>query len=194
MHLKANWETQKWLKYFGRSSGSLVIDRNNMLNILINNLKSAEPTEIVMLLLSFSDNFLWDAYIIFVLPGLSSERDLVIQMSVRRALSSVRIFFLSRAFFGKHALPFMIFGMWVGLGLNVRTLNFGCGLLIKYLICIMYSKNCPKHFLGTVCPSLMIFGMWVLLGLKVGMLNFRYGTCWSHLTAGNGKQCSDYQT
>ena len=30
---------------------------------------------------------------------------------------------------------------------------------IKYLICIIYSKICPEHFSGTVCPTWMIFGM-----------------------------------
>ena len=39
-------------------------------------------------------------------------------------------------------------------------------MLIKYLICIIYSKNCLEHFLETVCPTLMIFGMWVGLGLE----------------------------
>ena len=43
---------------------------------------------------------------------------------------------------------------------------------IKYLICIIYAKMCPEHFLGTVCPTWMIFGMWVGLGLKVLMVTF----------------------
>ena len=30
---------------------------------------------------------------------------------------------------------------------------------IKYLICIIYAKICPEHFLGTVCPTWMILGM-----------------------------------
>ena len=51
-------------------------------------------------------------------------------------------------------------------------------MLIKYLICIIYAKNCPEHFSGTECP-LMIFGMWVGLGLNVRMLNFGHVTCWS---------------
>ena len=36
----------------------LVIDRNNILHVLINNLKTAGRTEIVMPLVSFSDNLL----------------------------------------------------------------------------------------------------------------------------------------
>ena len=65
-------------------------------------------------------------------------------------------------------------------------------MLIKDLICIIYSKNCPEHFSGTVCPSLIICGMWVGLGPKVHMLNFGCGTCWSPGTAGvkNVKQCA----
>ena len=31
-------------------------------------------------------------------------------------------------------------------------------MLIKYLICIIYAKNCPEHFSETVCSTLMIFG------------------------------------
>ena len=41
---------------------------------------------------------------------------------------------------------------------------------IKYLICIIYAKMCPEHFLGTVCPTWMIFGMWVGLGPKMRMV------------------------
>ena len=41
---------------------------------------------------------------------------------------------------------------------------------IKYLICIIYAKICPEHFLGTVCPTWMIFGMWAGLGPKVPMV------------------------
>ena len=52
----------------------------------------------------------------------------------------------------------MIFGMWVGLGLKLRILNFGRGrCLSKYLIFIIYAKICPEHFSGTVCPTWMIF-------------------------------------
>ena len=45
-----------------RPSG-LVIDRNNIFYILINNLKTAGFTEIAMPFMSFSDNLLLDAYI-----------------------------------------------------------------------------------------------------------------------------------
>ena len=41
---------------------------------------------------------------------------------------------------------------------------------IKYLICIIYAKICPKHFSGTVCLTWMIFGTWVGLGSKVRMV------------------------
>ena len=51
------WETQKWHWNFGRPSGSLVIDRNNILHDLINNFKFAGPTEIVTQFLTFLDNF-----------------------------------------------------------------------------------------------------------------------------------------
>ena len=37
-------------------------------------------------------------------------------------------------------------------------------MLMKCLICIIYAKICPEHFLGTVCPTWMIFGMRVGLG------------------------------
>ena len=57
-------------------------------------------------------------------------------------------------------------------------------MLLKYLICIIYAKYCPKHLSGTVCPTLMIFGMWVGLGPKVCMLNFGHGTWWSLGTPG----------
>ena len=65
-------------------------------------------------------------------------------------------------------------------------------MLIKYLICIIYAKNCPEHFSGTVCPTLLIFGIWVGLGPKVRMVNFGRDTCWSPGTTvvKNVKQCS----
>ena len=186
-------------------------------------------------------------------------------MSVRRPPCAVRDF-LSGAFLGNRISTLMIFGMWVGLGLKLRMLNFErgtkrvtlvylhhvnrcghhkkfliakldfiqvCGLslnfynntlrkfykfsdsrktwtsptlqsadwpisrqyhrpqvrktvsypevykyiqnpwwhmLIKYLICIIYVKNCPEHFSGTVWPTWMIFGMRVGLGPKVCMV------------------------
>ena len=37
---------------------------------------------------------------------------------------------------------------------------WACHMLIKYLICIIYSKTCPEHFSETVRPTLMIFGIW----------------------------------
>ena len=43
---------------------------------------------------------------------------------------------------------------------------------IKYLICIIYAKNCPEYFSGTVCPTWMIFGMWIRLGPKMRMVTF----------------------
>ena len=49
------------------------------------------------------------------------------------------------------------------------------GLLIKYLIYMIYAKTCLRHFSGTVCPTLVIFGMWVGLGPKGHMLNFGCG-------------------
>ena len=62
--------------------------------------------------------------LIFVSPELSSGRDLVIQMSVGRAAS---MFFCPEHFSGTVWPTFMIFGMWVGLGLKLHMLNFGHG-------------------------------------------------------------------
>ena len=59
------WQTQLWHYNFGRLCSSWVIDQNNILNVLINNSRSAWPTKIAMPFLSFSDNLLQDAYIIF---------------------------------------------------------------------------------------------------------------------------------
>ena len=110
--------------------------------------------------------------LVFVSPELSSGRDLVIQMSVRRPPSAVRRpWFFVRSISGEpYDLPLMIFGMWVGLGLKLGMLSFGCGRCLKYLICIIYAKICPEHFWGTVCPTWMILSMWVGLGLKVPMV------------------------
>ena len=67
----------------------------------------------------------------FVSPELSSGRDLVIQMSVRRAPSAVRrppsMVFCPEHISGTVWPTLMIFGMWVGLGLKLRMLNFGRG-------------------------------------------------------------------
>ena len=52
-------------------------------------------------------------------------------------------------------------------------------MLMKYVFCIIYSKNCPEHFSEIVCPTLIIFGMWVGLGPKVRMVNFGRGTAGS---------------
>ena len=49
----------------GRPSGSWVIDPNNILTVLIHNLKTAWPTKISMPFLSFLGNLLLDACIIF---------------------------------------------------------------------------------------------------------------------------------
>ena len=52
---------------FSRPSGSWVIDQNmynNILHVLINNSRTLWSSEILMPFLSFSDNFLVDAYII----------------------------------------------------------------------------------------------------------------------------------
>ena len=66
-----------------------------------------------------------------VSPELSSGRDLVIQMSVRRAACGVRrppsMFFCPEHISGSVWPTLMIFGMWVGLGLKLRMLNFGRG-------------------------------------------------------------------
>ena len=69
---------------------------------------------------------------------------------------------------------------------------WACHMLIKTLICIIYSKTCPEHFSGTIGPTFMIFGIWVGLGPKMHMLNFGRGTSWSPGTPGVKyvKQCS----
>ena len=51
---------------FSRPTKSWVIDQNNILHVLmnmINNSKTAWPTEILMLFVSFSHNLLQDEYI-----------------------------------------------------------------------------------------------------------------------------------
>ena len=114
----------------------------------------------------------------FCLSELRSVRDLVIQMPVRRAPS---VFFLggggSGAFL-RNRMPYLDDIWYVG-GARAEGAHaefWARHMLIKYLICIIYSKNCPEHFSGTVRSTLMIFGMCVGLGPKVCMLNFWRGT------------------
>ena len=100
-------------------------------------------------------------------------------MSVRRAPS---VFFLSGAFLGNR-MPYLDDIWYVG-GARAEVVHaefWAWHMLIKYLICIIYSKHCPEHFSRTVRPTLMKFGVWVGLGPKVRMLNFGRGTCWSPL-------------
>ena len=75
----------------------------------------------------FETSFPLPLQLIFVSPELSSGRDLVIQMSVRRAPSAVHGF-LSGAYLGIR-MTYLddIFSMWVGLGPKLRMLNFGRG-------------------------------------------------------------------
>ena len=101
---------------------------------------------------------------LFVSPELSSGRDLVIQMSVRRAGSAVRrpCFFLSGAYLGNRMT--YLDDIWYvgGARSEVAHAEFWAWQVpIKYLICIIYAKICPEHFSRTVCPTWMVFGMWV---------------------------------
>ena len=50
---------------FSRPSGFQVMDQNSQNNILINNLRTAWPTSILMPFFSSLDNYLQDAYITF---------------------------------------------------------------------------------------------------------------------------------
>ena len=107
---------------------------------------------------------------LFVSPELSSGRELVIQMSVRRAPSAVHVF-LSGAYLGNRMT--YLDDIWYvgGSRSEVAHAEFWAWQMpIKYLICIIYAKTCPEHFSGTVCPTWMIFGMWVGLGPKVHMV------------------------
>ena len=97
---------------------------------------------------------------LFVSPELSSGRDLVIQMSVRRAPSavccplSVVRGFLSGAYLGNRMT--YLDDIWYvgGARSEVAHAEFWAWQMpIKYLICIIYAKICPEHFLGTVCPT-----------------------------------------
>ena len=112
--------------------------------------------------------------LIFVSPELSSGRDLVIQMSVRRAASAVRRLpsavhgFLSGAYLGNRMT--YLDDIWYvgGSRSEVAHAEFGAWQMpINFLICIIYAKICPEHFSGTVCPTWMIFGMWVGLRPKL---------------------------
>ena len=107
---------------------------------------------------------------VFVSPELSSGRDLVIQMSVRRPPSAIHGF-LSGAYLGIRMT--YLDDIWYvgGSRSEVAHAEFWAWQMpIKYLICIIYAKICPEHFSGTVCPTWMIFGMWVGLGPKVCMV------------------------
>ena len=98
---------------------------------------------------------------LFVSPELSSGRDLVIQMSVRHAGSPIHVF-LSRAYLG-NCMTYLDDIWYVG-GARSEVAHaefWAWQVPIKYLICIIYAKNCPEHFSGTVCPTWMVFGMWV---------------------------------
>ena len=107
---------------------------------------------------------------IFVSPELSSGRDLVIQMSVRRAASAAHVF-LSGAYL-RNRITYLDDIWYVGGSRSeVAQAEFWAWQMpIKYLICIIYAKICPEHFSETVCPTWMIFGMWVGLGPKVRMV------------------------
>ena len=98
-------------------------------------------------------------------------------MSVRRAACGVRrvpsVFFLSGAFLGNR-MPYLDDIWYVG-GARAEVVHaefWAWHMVIKYLICIIYSKHCPEHFSQTVRPTLMKFGVWVGLGPKVRMMNF----------------------
>ena len=89
---------------------------------------------------------------LFVSPELSSGRDLVIQMSVRRAPSAVRqlpfavhrppsVIFLSGAFLKNHML--YLDDTWYVGGAKAEVAHaefWACPMLIKCLICIIYAK------------------------------------------------------
>ena len=118
----------------------------------------------------------------FVSPELSSGKDLVIQMSVRRAACSVLRSpsavhgFLSGAYLGNR-MTYLDDIWYVGRSRSeVAHAEFWAWQMpIKYLICIIYAKVCLEHFSGTVCPTWMIFGMWVGLGPKMRMVTLMGG-------------------
>ena len=80
--------------------------------------------------------------LIFVSPELSSGRDLVIQMSVRRAPSAVHGF-LSGAYF-RNRMTYLDDIWYVGGSRSeVAPAEFWAWQMPnKYLICIIYAKNC----------------------------------------------------
>ena len=124
--------------------------------------------------------------VVFVSPELSSGRDLVIHFCAPCAVP----IFLSGAFL-RNRMPYLDDIWYVG-GARAEVVHaefWVWHMLIKDLICIIYSKTCLEHFSGTVCPTLMIFGIWVGLGPEMRMLNFGRGTSWSPGVK-NVKQCS----
>ena len=92
-------------------------------------------------------------YEFFVSPELSSGRDLVIQMSVRRPPSAVHGF-LSGAYLSNRMT--YLDDIWYvgGSRSDVAHAEFWAWQMpIKYLICIIYAKICLEHFSGTVCRA-----------------------------------------
>ena len=110
--------------------------------------------------------------LLFVSPELSSGRDLVIQMSVRRAASAVRHPWFFVRSISRIRMTYLDDIWYVGGSRSevVHAEFWAWQMPIKYLICIIYANICPEHFSGTVCPTWMIFGMWVGLGPKVRMV------------------------
>ena len=96
--------------------------------------------------------------VLFVSPELSSGRDLVIQMSVRRAVCGVRrppsMFFCPEHNLGNR-LTYRDDIWYVGGARSevAHAESWAWQMPIKYLICIIYAKICPEHFSGTVCPT-----------------------------------------
>ena len=90
---------------------------------------------------------------VFVSPELSTRRDLVIQMSVRRAPSAVHGF-LSGAYL-ENRMTYLddIWNVGGSKSEVVHAEFWAWQMPIKYLICIIYAKICPEHFSGTVCPT-----------------------------------------
>ena len=93
-------------------------------------------------------------------------------MSVWCALSAIRDF-LSGAYL-RNRMTYLDDIWYVG-GARAEVAHaefWAWHMPIKYLICIIYAKICPKHFSGTVCPTWTIFGLWVGLRPKVRMVTF----------------------
>ena len=59
------WETQKWYQNLSRPGDSKVIDKNIQSFVFINNTRTIWPTKTLTPSLSFSDNLLENAFIIF---------------------------------------------------------------------------------------------------------------------------------